>query len=613
MRISSPPTELVKAIKYFKGLNIAQNETQIQDNQSPDLQNVVPDDRGALDKRYPVVNLFTAIGLGVTKALTEYKKSTGTINLFAHSDKLYKVDSLTLGTYTLLYTGLSTNSRIRGFTFNDKFYFLDGTTYRVYDGSTVATVTGYIPTVTIGTPATGGGTLFEQLNLISPGFKQQFSAPGGVTTFQLVYTTLDATTITILVNNVAKVEGVDFTVNRTTGVVTFTVAPTAGTNNVEITAYKTFSGNQDEIFKCTICHIGDIANGINIYLTGNPSFIGRDYRSGLKDPTYFPANGFDDVGSNDNPIKGYSRLYGKMIILKKDTIHTRTYLENNGDPEYPTETLTGDIGCESTDSICIIDNFPTFLTKKGVYQVVSIDSQNENSTRHISDNIDRNANLNGITGLLEMGTLSDYVAVDYKEKYWLMNPTTGIVWLYDYRYIDDKSPIGQWFRLKNIYANCVLNIDDVLYYGDSRKGMINKYDTSNLDYSDTEDSTKTAIDAYWTSKVFDYDTSTNLKLVAKVFFTIKPNNRTSASLYVRSNLRSVFELVKTIGQSLFVYTLIRYSTFTYAGNTFPQETRVKVKSKKTGYYQIKIQNNILSESLGLLNVAFKFLINREVK
>ena len=61
---------------------------------------------------------------------------------------------------------------------------------------------------------------------------------------------LDATTVTVTVNGVAKVEGVDFTVNRTTGVVTFSVAPASGTNNVIITAYKTDQADIDSILNC---------------------------------------------------------------------------------------------------------------------------------------------------------------------------------------------------------------------------------------------------------------------------------------------------------------------------------------------------------------------------
>lgn len=429
----------------------------------------------------------------------------------------------------------------------------------------------------------------------------------------MAYSGLDASTVLVTLNGVALTEGVDFTVNRATGLVTFTVAPVAGTNNLDITAYKTFAGNQDQIFKCTIPYVWGGADGTRIWITGNPDFKNRDWRSSLQDPTYWEANGFDDVGQNDNAITGYSRLYNQMLVIKERSTHTRSYIENAGEPEFPVATHNGDIGCIATDSIQILDNFPHMVTKKGVYEITSVEPFNERNVRHISDNIDKNANILSIEGLLEMGNLDDYFALDYNNKYWLFNPNNGVVWVYDYRYIVDG--MGQWFKLTNIYANCALEIDGELYFGDSRKGMINKLKVigeENID-NDTEDTTDTAITSYWTSKIFNYDSNTNLKLVNSIFFTIKPASRTKASLYTRSDLRSVFNLVKTTAKSLFTYSLTKYSEFTYGGNDFPKQTKTKTKAKKIGYYQIKIENNNASESLGIIDVAFKIQYQREVK
>ena len=62
------------------------------------------------------------------------------------------------------------------------------------------------------------------------------------------FTNLDAVTPTVLVNGVAS----PFTVNYVTGVITITTAPPVGTNNVEITATKTFSGLANRILKITL-------------------------------------------------------------------------------------------------------------------------------------------------------------------------------------------------------------------------------------------------------------------------------------------------------------------------------------------------------------------------
>jgi hypothetical protein len=609
--ISAPQKEIIKAISYFKGLKMSVNNTQVDDESSPDMLNLLSTDRGALSKRPGRKNLFTSIDPGATYIAT-YRKSTGDIYVFAHGTKFYKITNLSTGTYSLAYTGLSGN-KIRGFNYNDKFYFLDGTNYYVYDGTSVSIVTGKIPTVAISTPPTGGGTPFESLNYIQPGFKQQFSGNGSAVAYQLALSGLDGLTVVITVNGVTKVENTDFTVNRTTGVITFVSAPASGVDNVIITAYKTFASNKAEIFNCTIPYVWGGTDGSRIWFAGNSNYRNRDYVSGVQDPTYWPVTGFDNIGGTDSSIKGYSELYGALLIIKQRGIFLRKAEIEDNETIFRTERLNGDIGTEATDSIQILDSFPTFVNKKGVYQVTSIDTTNERNVRHISDDIDKNANVSSIKGILEIGNLESYVSADFDNKYWLFNPVNGVAWVYDYRYLIND--IGQWFKLDNLYASSLQEIDSVLYMGDSQKGTIHKFmvNSGDVQHSDVEGSTRTPINAYWTSKIFDYDTSTNLKLVSKIFFTIKPSSRTSADLYVRSNLRSLWNLVKSVRMDLFGYSLVRYSAWTYSGNDFPQQSRAKVKTKKVGYYQMKLQNNYVDESLGILNVTNKILYQREVK
>jgi hypothetical protein len=712
MAISRPPTEIVDEIKYFKGLKISVNNTQIDKENSPDMLNLMFDDRGTLNKRPGKINLFVNLNGAATTLLSTYKKSTGDIHVFIHGTKFYKILDLTAGTYELEYDGIS-GTRIRGITYNDLFYFWDGTSQFQYDGATVSIVVGKIPTITIATPPAGGGTLFEPINFISGGYTQSFSGDNLATVYQLALLNLDDTTVTATVDGVTKVEGVDFTVNRTLGTVTWLVAPpNTQPDNVPITFYKqqynvqeiasltvtagatassnvtvtlnavptlvavvngdtaaqvatkiraaaftgwttggtgttvtftattygnkgdisysagttgatstvsvTRQGRTSEIFNCTIPYIWGGADGARVWLTGNSNYNNRDYGSGLEDPTYWPVTQYDNIGKTDDPIKGYSELYGSLVIVKKGSIFVRDYeIDADGNPAFPTKRLNGSTGTEATDSIQILDTFPTFVTKKGVYQVTSIDPTQETNVRHISDDIDKNVNIISIQGLLEMGNLDDYVSIDFDSKYWLFNPNNGKVWVYDYRYIING--MGQWFLLDNLYANCLLEINGNLYMGETRGGLINRFLTSedNDQYSDIETMTvatsTTPINAYWTSKINNYNVATNLKLVSKVFFDLKPSKRSSAILSVRSDLKSVWSNVKEVFVSLFSYSLLAYSIFTYAGSEFPKQTRTKVKAKKIGYYQIKISNNKASESLGILNVATKILYQREVK
>jgi hypothetical protein len=614
IKVTKPEEERTLEIVQFFGLNISVNNTQIEVNESPDMLNMLPDDRGALDKIPGVEAQNDSLGDSMITGLLEYKKTTGSIFLFGHDTDLYKITDFGTFTYSKIYESMS-GDIIRGFTYNNTFYMLDGTTYLQYDGTTVKATEGYVPTVLIGTDPTGSGTAFEAKNYIQPGFKVLFSADGTDTDYYLPYESLDATEVTITVDGAAKVEDTDFTVNRTTGVVSFTYGtpPATAPNNVEITAYKTVSGDADKINGCTIFTIWSGSDGARVWISGNSTNQNRDYRSGVKDPTYFPNDGYDDIGSDDSAIIGYSKLYDRLIIYKESQQYTRTYIDNNGEAVFVTQLLNSAIGSNAKDSFQILDNFPAFLTKKGAYLTVSIDPQNEQNVVHISNKVDRNADPTALQGILDMGNIEDYVSIDFKNSWWLFNPNNGYVWVYDYRYIIDG--VGQWFRLDNMYASCALEVDGELWYGDSRTGQIYKLKTieDTSSYCDDDGTDETAKNAYWTSLVFDFNTISRAKLVSKVFFSIKPSSQTSATLYTRSNLRAGWKEIKTISQNLFSYSNLVYETFVYATNTFPQPTKAKTKDKKVTYYQLKIGNNVSCESLGLLNVLLKYRIQREIK
>lgn len=121
----------------------------------------------------------------------------------------------------------------------------------------------YVPTVTIAKKPSGGGQAHEPLNLIQPAFIEKFYGEANVKDFHLSFEGLDEHTLVVKLLNkdgewIEKEEGKDFTVNRETGVVTFTTAPGVspldGEDNVSIQAWRTVEGYADRINKCTIQH-----------------------------------------------------------------------------------------------------------------------------------------------------------------------------------------------------------------------------------------------------------------------------------------------------------------------------------------------------------------------
>ena len=583
------------SINAFKGLNLRLTSTQIDDNESPDMLNMLLDDRQSLDKRYGYEAVVDITSSGSINGLMEYKNQTTTLYLFAHSTNLYTWD-ITDNTTNVIYSTLA-DVDISHFVLNDTLYIQDGVKYLKYDGATVEEVAGFIPTVAIGTPPAGGGTLFEQINLLTPGFKQQFSSDGAATAYQLAFDELDATTVEVTVGTTTLTEGTDFTVNRTTGIVTFNTAPTSGTNNVEITAFKTIAGNRDKIVNTRFNFLYEN----RIFVSGNENEPNFDYRSEINNAEYFPANNFDEIGSASSAISGYSILYSFMLIHKDNN---QTFRRNsttlNNVTVFQRFEHNSDIGCVSHKTIQLIDNFPYVLSRKGVYAFTSVDTQNETNVSHVSDNIDRSLDILTPNGILDDGGLENYTSVDFEEKYILANRTTGNTWVYDYRYL-------VWYRWDNVYANAFIIINNDLYYGDNRNCKIYKFDKTL--YSDDDQ----AIISYWRSKIFFYGTYNRYKLLNRIFMTLKPSSLTSATLNVRTDRQASFDEVEISRLSLFTYSLLTYSRWTYGGGFFPKTTRNKVKQKRINEAQLEIRNENINESLGILDVTMEIIYQGEYK
>ena len=593
----------------FKGMNIQTTSTQIDNSESPDMLNVTLDDDGAIDKRSgytTVIDFVDGGGVTIPKAVNgifTYKKITGDINLAAFQTAIYTID-YSAETYAVIYTGIA-DSQVRGFTFTDYFYFLDGVKYLVYDGTTVSEVVGKIPTITIGTPPAGGGTLFEQLNLISAGFTQRYDGDGATVAYNLALANLDATTVTATVEGIALTEGVGFTVNRTTGVVTFSVAPLNSEDNCVITAYKTTAGNRAKIEKCKQFAVYGGNSDSRVILTGNTDELNVDYISGVYDATYFPINGFYTIGDTGEAITAYEIQYNTLVVFKEYSQHIRKVeIDTDGDVTFPTQRLNKSAGAYTADSVQLVENNPMYLDRKGVYVTKNTSIEDERNVEVISLKVNRNIDNISSQGILDVDNLEYYKSIDYDRKYWLVNSNTGIGWIYDY-------DIKQWLKFDNIYANNFLMLDNELLFGDSRKGKIYKFQDQYNTSSFNDDGS--AITAYWRSKLLNFGTGSFYKNISELFFTIKSLSTTSAKVSVRSDINSVFEVLRTVTQTLFQFSTLVFSTLSFSANIFPLAFNIKLKQKKTNTFQIEIRNDVLDESFGLLELNIKYLVYRTIR
>lgn len=606
---SEPP---LLRFEPFKGINTSDTPTQIHPSQSPDMLNMKIGSDGSLQKRTGFERVFAeSLGEGAINGLYEYKKVDGTTYfIIAHGTKLYIQNGNEQPTQ--VYEGIA-NKRVNFFTMNDKCYIMDGVNYLVTDGTTIKAVEPYIPTISISKEPAGGGVSYEDFNLLGAGFKDSFSTLGTDTVFQLSLKGLDSTTVKAVVNGVDKVEGTDFTVDRTEGKVTFTTAPAKGTNNVIITAFKTFEGHAERIKKCTLVTLFGGSNDTRPFVSGNKDMPGYVWRLGLYDPSYAPENGFYKYPQN---VTGFSKQYDYLVVHMVNGYRVINYELVNGEASFPSKPINDQVGTIASDSIQIIENNPVSLSKNGVYMLVASNVRDERNVKHISENVDDR--------LLKEPNLEQAISIEYDQKYWLA--LNGNVYIYDYM-------IGEWYIFDNVHANCFIERNRELYFGSSKLGLLYRFKREEelFPYNDDGD----FINAYWMSAKVNFSAAEMNKLVQKLFATMSPMRHTSCNFYYVSDMVSfpknksnlpdystlnyaksfyndkIFdaktEFIDSARNEWFDYETLDYSLWSYNTSEEPDIVVMKVKAKKVAYYQLVIQNTRMNEGLKIDSLALKFI------
>ena len=611
MKFNTPSPQKTNKLKisHFKGTNLQSDATLIADNSASKMLNMQLDSVGTL-QRFLGYERAIPLELGTNKPCFGLFHNP-TINklIVSTNSKLY---SFTDGvTPTLLYDGVAL-ADMKSFFMNNKQYFIDGTNFLQFDGTTVTTVesNAYIPTLTMGRTPTGGGTAFEAFNLLQPKFRDSFSATTA-TAYTLSLSGLDATLVTATLNGSSLVETTNFTVNRTTGVVTLLVAPTAGTNNLVITASKTVSGYANRIKNCNFFVVFGGSNDTRVFMSGNPSYRNWDFRSGLLDPSYFPDMGFTKIGSDVTAIKGYSKQYSSCVIFKEDsnedsTIYMRSYILNSdGTVTFPVVQGNAGIGIKASNSIQVIEDSPLFLSSKGVYKYTGGSVKDEMSMKRMSDYLEPN--------ILNEPNPQLATSFDYDGKYGVNFPS-GNTYVFDYRnkFIDeDGSTKYEGYMWDSIHAQSFLEVDSTLYFCSSINGMVYKFKKPMDELLFENDGA--SYESYWYGKIFSFDADNYKKLVERVDLVLSPSyTRNSCNLYIKTNKKEE-TFIKEYRLVIFDFNDIDFGDFDFLLSSLPQPFGKKVKAKKIIYFQPILKCSKKNEGCTINSITLQYLLQSPIR
>ncbi len=620
----TPKTPKTRVYSDFRGVDFTSDSTRVSLNRSPNCVNMYKDYKSSLGQAIETRPGFTnLLELGNEIYGIHFVKDSS-LKVLVHSGTELLLwsnypDKQLKKNMQVLFSNMA-ETKSRSFVYNNKLYINDGKNYIFYDGSKVKSVDeiAFIPTTTIARSPSGGGTLYQPVNLLQSKRKNSFLANGTDKVYTLDCSGLDSEKVTATVNGVSKAEGTDFSVNRVTGVITFTTAPktpsTAGQDNVVITFSKTVADYSNRIKKCLLSCIFDN----RVFFSGNNSYPNAIFNSMLNDPTYISDLAYYQDGSDNIPITSILRVGDSILVIKSDDqqdsvvyYHTPEDIKNDDTEEtiYPTKQGLAGIGCISMWGSRNFLDEPVFISKLGLECFTKLNLGLERSIEHKSSMVD--------TKLVNEPNLEDICLEQWRG--YLLCLINGHIYLADNRqkYLNKgtQQQEYEWFYWDNIgdvvnnefkKAMILKTYDDNLFFG-TENGVIAKFtdrvynDNGRIIYSQWE----TPFDCFGSEN----HVKTTNKRGGIANFKAIPGS--ICKLKERIDKSQKKEITRFVASG-FSYTDFKYEDFSY--NTSQKMSVIyKIKEKKWTNISLIFYSDELNKPFGIFDAVLEAFIGGYVK
>lgn len=455
---------------------------------------------------------------------------------------------------------LDTTQDVFMFGFSEKLYILNGSEYKVWDGTALENVEGYRPLVTIATLPTGGGTTLEQVNKLTGARRAWYSPDGTATEFVLP----EEGTVNYVKSTATGEDMTGWT--SANNKVTFTTAPAQGVNSIEIGWTVPSSGAS--LVKSM--RYGETFNGAQdtrVFLYGDGTnkaiYSGLDY-DGQPRADYFPDTHEMEVGDANTPITSMLRLYGRLMVFKLDSTYnvyynSMTLVDGSTTAGFFVTPVNRDIGNCAPGQARLVENRPRTLDGRSVIEwkatVAYANAAGDQTNAHrISQRVDSTIRT---FDLATAKTFYDKVSHEY---YVIGANGTALVHNVD---------ADAWYIYTGFAATCLIRYKDELYYGTSDGWLRHCSD----DYFSDEG---LPIDAYWESGSMPFDRDYKRKYSAMIWLGIKPEDKGFLNVTAETDIKSDFA---------------QYSFTTDSAQAVPKMNRIKLKAKKFTYYKLILSNN----------------------
>ncbi|MCI8654267.1 MAG: hypothetical protein HFJ48_00075 [Clostridia bacterium] len=485
--------------------------------------------------------------------------------------------------------------------FDDKLYILDGKNYLTYYNNELKNVSEdnpTIPTTTIARSPSGGGELYEDVNVLQPLRKNTFLADGKSTDFYLDSQNIEEV-VEVRVNNATTTE---YTTNKIEGKIKFNTAPEepnlAGIDNVEVTFKKSVTGYIDRIDKCTKI----VSFDRRLFFTGNPDYPNAIFHSKINEPSYVSDLAYYQDGSDESKIKAMVVGNNILWVFKEPNQQNETIFYHTASLEeegkvYPSYQGNVSTGCYA-DATNYKDDI-VFLSRHGLEGISSNDINSKQLLSHRSSLVDNKLinenNFNNAMMTEYMGYL--LILANYK------------IYLADMRQIF-QGALGyeyEWYLwdLQKDKISYLKEYKGNLYIG-SENGLI-------FHFQGTNDN-GIAINSYWTTPMDNFGYSNLNKTTNKRggLAKIKTIPNGEVKIAEKTNKKEELKEIAKYSATGFDFNNIDFNNFSF-------ETRnnsyivYKIKEKKFVEISLKFYSDELDKPFGIYSAILEAFVGGYVK
>lgn len=675
-QLNLPSAPAYKRTSYsgLLGADFSVDPSLVDRKRSPNLLNMISDNGGNPVKRtgWEIVNnkYAGAIENIWSFYMDEHRFIVATTRKNADTSKLIVLNES--GTEYIIgnddvtvsagkHCGFFTNTSLDQF----GFYILDQNKYhRIYiDNGTpmYEEVNPYVPTILISREPTGGGQVFDEINLLTKARKEQFLNTSNNRSFTVSSQVDTEMPYSLKYKNSSNEWVVDSGVTLSGATFTTTAVHdpvVTGQDNILIEYYAQTEGKSDYILNCqSAAHFSATVQD-QIFLTANPDRPNTVYYSAFNDISYFPDTNYLAIGG-ENEIMGFLNLGEYLAVIKEGTsddstvfLIYQTTIRNVAVSSSDGKTTTtqertfavkrsiAGIGACSRHAFGILNDEPLFLSTLGVYGVMSATFNSEKIVRNRSFLLDPKLTKeediksgvatvwNNYYVLFVNGSRYETVVTkDANGNDVATEVPQGHAYILDGRhktnnYSGNTSYGYESYYWEGIPAISTCSYERELWFGTSR-GQICRFKNSGdiKDYSDgtlksNPTSAGTAIRAVWSTPNDNDGMTEYFKTMQKkgTMCTVAPYQRSSVKVYISPDGYPRQYIGRAIADISGLFdNEIDFGRLSFDPRTTPRDHFFKKKLKKYQRIQIFLENDEVDEPFGVFEIVKTYVVTRFAK